>query len=189
MKVAITGHTGGIGQGLYNYFQERGYQVGGFSEDNGFLLPDAESQILEQIEDCDIFVNNALPVTSQINLLTQLWPKWKDADKKIIVLGSMISQMEDVLPNMEDVLPNAQTYQQQKQELDRLCKHLQYEGEWDQPVRCSLMVLHPGFVATTLIRDFGIPANMCMSVAQVVSVVDYMLNSPLEVDSMVFRKK
>ena len=182
MKVAITGHTGGIGQGLYNYFQERGYQVGGFSEDNGFLLPDAESQILEQIEDCDIFVNNALPVTSQINLLTQLWPKWKDADKKIIVLGSIASQMDSVTTEVEE-------YRQQKQELDSLCKSLQY-GTWPNPFsRCSLLVIHPGFVTTNLINHLGLPSNQCMSVAQVVSVVDYMLNSPLEVDSMVFRKK
>ena len=51
------------------------------------------------------------------------------------------------------------------------------------------MILHPGFVTTTLIRDFGIPEKMCMSVAQVVNVVDYMLNSPLQFDSVTFRKK
>jgi NAD(P)-dependent dehydrogenase (short-subunit alcohol dehydrogenase family) len=182
MKVAITGHTSGIGQGLYNYFQERGYSVQGFDQTNGFLLPDAESQVLEQIEHYDIFINNALPVASQISLLKQLWPKWKNSDKKIIVLGSMMSQMEHVLPDAKD-------YQQQKQELDRLCRHLRYEGKWDQPARCSLMILHPGFVTTTLIRDFGIPEKMCMSVVQVVNVVDYMLNSPLQFDSVTFRKK
>ena len=182
MKVAVTGHTSGIGQGLYQHFQERGYSVQGFDQTNGFLLPDAESQVLEQIEDCDIFVNNALPVTSQISLLKQLWPKWKDADKKIIVLGSMASQMDAVIPEIEE-------YRQQKQELDRLCKSLQYSKLPNSFSRCSLMVIHPGFVATNLINHFGLPADQCMSVAQVVSVVDYMLNSPLEVNSVVFRKK
>ena len=81
MKVAITGHTSGIGQGLYKYFQERGYSVQGFDQTNGFLLPNTESQVLEQIQDCNIFVNNALPVTSQISLLKQLWPKWVNANK------------------------------------------------------------------------------------------------------------
>ena len=182
MNVAITGHTGGIGQGLYNYFQERGYQVRGFSEDNGFFLPDAESRILEQIEDCDIFVNNALPVASQISLLKQLWPKWKHADKKIIVTGSIATHLPFVQAEVED-------YQKQKQELDRLCKSLQYSEELIRTTPCSLMVINPGFVATNLISRLGLPANMCMSVAQVVNVVDYMLNSPILFDSVVFRKK
>ena len=184
MKVAITGHANGIGQGLYKYFQERGDSVQGFDQANGFRLPDAESRILVQIQDCDIFVNNALPISSQISLLTKLWPKWKDADKKIIVLGSIASQIDCVTPEVED-------YQQQKKELDRVCKSLQY-GTWPNLFsQCSLMAIHPGVVATNLINDLGIPAEieMCMSVAQVVSVVDYMLNSPLKFDSVVFRKQ
>ena len=183
MKVAITGHTSGIGQGLSNYFQERGYPVQGFDQTNGFFLPDAEDQVLERIEDCDIFINNALPVASQISLLKKLWPKWKNADKKIIVLGSILSQMESKMPS------GVEDYQQEKNELARVCKSLQY-GEWLNPYsRCSLMVIHPGFVATNLINHLGVPAEMCMSVAQVVNVVDYMLNSPLEFDTVVFRKK
>jgi NAD(P)-dependent dehydrogenase (short-subunit alcohol dehydrogenase family) len=182
MKVAITGHTSGIGQGLYNYFQERGYSVQGFDQTNGFLLPDAESRVLEQIEDYDIFINNALPITSQISLLKQLWPKWKDSDKKIIVLGSMATQMNSVVDEIKE-------YQQQKQELDSLCKSLQY-GKWpNQFSQCSLMIIHPGLVTTNLTNHFGFPVDQCMSVAQVVSVVDYILNSPVEVDSVVFRKK
>ena len=182
MRVAITGHTSGIGQGLYNYFQERGYPVQGFDQTNGFVLPEAENRVLEQIEDCDIFINNALPVASQISLLKQLWPKWKNTDKKIIVLGSIASQMESVQAGVED-------YRQEKNELARVCKSLQY-GEWPNPYsRCSLMVIHPGFVATNLISHLGLPPKQCMSVTQVVNVVDYMLNSPLEFDTVVFRKK
>jgi hypothetical protein len=183
MKVAITGHASGIGQGLYNYFQERGYLVQGFDQTNGFVLPDAESRILELIEDCDIFINNSLPVASQISLLKQLWPKWKNADKKIIVLGSILSQMESTVPS------EVEEYQQQKNELVRVCKSLQY-GTWPNLFyQCSLMVVHPGAVATNLVSHLGIPAEMCMSVAQVVNVVDYLLNSPFEFDSVVFRKK
>ena len=180
MKVAITGHTRGIGQGLYNYFQERGHDVYGFSRSNGFALPDTESQVLDKIKDCDIFINNALPVSSQIFLLKELWPQWKNINKKIIVLSSVATQMTSVASNIEE-------YRQQKLELDRLCKSFQY-SQWPFS-QCSIMVIHPGFVATDLIADLDLPANQCMSVDQVVSVVDYMLNSPLAVDSVVFRKK
>ena len=190
MKVAITGHTSGIGQGLYKYFQERGNEVQGFSQDNGFHLPDAESQVLEQIQDCDIFVNNSLPVVSQISLLKQLWPTWANAKKKIIVIGSMITQFDETCDWASTIseFPQMQEYQKQKLELDRLCKSFQY-GYNKLPSACSLTVIHPGSVATNIF--FGplhTPAELFMSVDQVVSVVDYVLNSPLQFDTVAFRK-
>ena len=72
MKVAVTGHTSGIGQGLYQYFAAQGHEVLGYSRSNGYALPDAEDRVLQQIQHCDIFVNNALPVTSQIFFTQQL---------------------------------------------------------------------------------------------------------------------
>lgn len=190
MKVAITGHTSGIGQGLYKYFQERGNEVLGFSQDNGFHLPDAESQVLEQIQDCNIFVNNALPVVSQISLLKQLWPKWVNANKKIIVIGSMITQFDETCDWASTIseFPQMQEYQTQKIELDRLCKSFQY-GYNKSPSVCSLTVIHPGAVATNIF--FGplyTPSELFMTVDQVVTVVDYVLNSPLQFDTVAFRK-
>ena len=69
MKVAITGHTNGIGLGLHNYFVEKGHEVLGFSRSNGYTMPEANDRILSQIIDCDLFVNNSEPVNSQIFFL------------------------------------------------------------------------------------------------------------------------
>ena len=184
MKVAITGHTKGIGQGLYNYFQKRGDDVCGFSRSNGFALPDTESQVLDQIKDCDIFVNNALPVSSQIFLLKELWPQWVWQDKKIIVIGSAISHVPHVPVGWEEILD----YQQEKKELDDFCKTLRYQSP--TPV-CSLISIHPGYVATNIFADLEIqrpPADWCLSVEQVVDVVNYALSSTLKIDDIVFRK-
>ena len=189
MKVAITGHTNGIGQGLYKYFQERGDEVLGFSRNNGFHLPEAESQVLEQIQDCDIFINNALPVVSQISLLKQLWPKWVNANKKIIVIGSLVTQFDETChwASIISEFPEMQEYQKQKLELDLLCKSFQY-GYNQYTTTCSLMVIHPGYVATNIFIPSNPPAEQLMSVDQVVSVVDYVLNSPLQFDTVAFRK-
>jgi hypothetical protein len=181
MKVAITGHTSGIGQGLYNYFQKRGYPVQGFDQTNGFVLPDAESRVLEQILDCDVFINNALPVSSQIFLLRELWPYWVNQNKKIIVVGSLASQMPEVWVELKE-------YRQQKKELDDLCKTLRYDS---LTIPCSLISIHPGFVTTNIFTDLNVPmpsAEQCMSVAQVVDMVDYVLSSPIKIDDIVFRK-
>jgi NAD(P)-dependent dehydrogenase (short-subunit alcohol dehydrogenase family) len=185
MKVAITGHTNGIGQGLYNYFQKRGHDVCGFSRSNGFVLPDAESQVLDQIKECDIFINNALPVSSQIFLLKELWPQWECKDKKIIVISSVASHLPYVWEELKD-------YQQEKKELDNLCRNLRYKLSDSGPEpQCSLISIHPGFVATNIFADLKKqhpPENWCMSVAQVVNVVDYVLSSPVKIDDIVFRR-
>ena len=185
MKVAITGHTNGIGQGLYNYFQARGHNVCGFSRSNGFTLPAAESRVLDEIKDCDIFINNALPISSQIFLLKELWPQWEWQDKKIIVIGSVISHLPEVWEELKD-------YQKEKKELDDLCKNLRYKLPNVVPEpQCSLISIHPGFVATNIFTDLKKqhpPENWCMSVAQVVNVVDYVLSSPVKIDDIVFRR-
>ena len=45
MKVAITGHTNGIGLGLYNYFVDRGHQLVEFSRSNGYTMPEANDRV------------------------------------------------------------------------------------------------------------------------------------------------
>lgn len=180
MKVAVTGHTKGIGQGLYQHFQSQGHEVLGFSRSNGFTLPVDELRVLHKIRDCDIFVNNSLPVTSQISLLKKLWPLWINHNKKIIVIGSVGAHMPSN--------PELQDYQQQKKELDNLCKSLRYESDSAQ---CLLISIHPGFVATDIFIEYNLqppPAEECLSVAQVVDIVDYAINSPIKIDDIVFRR-
>jgi NAD(P)-dependent dehydrogenase (short-subunit alcohol dehydrogenase family) len=188
MKVAVTGHTSGIGQGLYQYFESQGHEVQGFSRRNGYALPDAEDRVFEQLQSCDVFVNNALPVTSQISLLKKLWPKWKNADKKIIVIGSIAAMRQHA------ALPGLEEYQQYKKELDIVCNTLRYPA-WDQAQlspRCSLIAIHPGYVDTNIFSMAGSiaqpPMDLMLSVAQVVDMVDYVLRSPINIDTVVLRK-
>jgi|LakMenE18May11ns_1017448.scaffolds.fasta_scaffold9509313_1 NADP-dependent 3-hydroxy acid dehydrogenase YdfG len=186
MKVAVTGHTSGIGQGLYQYFESQGHEVQGFSRRNGYTLPDAEDRVFEQLQSCDVFVNNALPVTSQISLLKKLWPKWKNADKKIIVIGSIASQLQCVS------FPGLEQYQQQKKELDIVCNTLRYPTSHQIACPCSLITIHPGFVDTNIFSMASPiarpPMDQMLSVAQVVDMVDYVLRSPINIDTVVLRK-
>ena len=186
MKVAITGHTSGIGQGLYQYFESQGHEVQGFSRRNGYALPEAEDQVLEQLQYCDVFVNNAFPVTSQISLLKRLWPKWKNADKKIIVIGSVAAHLQHA------AMPGLEEYQQNKKELDIVCNTLRYPTSHQSPGPCSLIAIHPGFVDTNIFSMTSPiarpPMDQMLSVAQVVDVVDYVLRSPINIDTVVLRK-
>ena len=59
MKIAITGHTQGIGKRAYDRLCP---DIIGFSRSNGYDITNSGDQkrIIEESKDCDIFINNAM---------------------------------------------------------------------------------------------------------------------------------
>ena len=96
MKYAVTGHTYGIGEGLYNRLSP---DVIGFSKPNGYDITKKEDRqrIIYESKDCSIFINNATDQFGQSELLLDLWHEWKDQDKIIINVGSRIAEDSVVL--------------------------------------------------------------------------------------------
>jgi NAD(P)-dependent dehydrogenase (short-subunit alcohol dehydrogenase family) len=174
MKVAVTGHTSGIGQGLYRYFADQGHEVHGYSRSNGYTLPGAATKIIAQSLDCDIFVNNAFTVQGQIDLLRLLWPRWKLDNKTIVIIGSLVTSLPYPMEGHEE-------YQQLKQELDALCNEYRYSND----AICKIISIHPGAVATKVKNQD--PAH-CMSVDEVVQIVDYVLHAPVSIKDITFAK-
>jgi short-subunit dehydrogenase len=86
MKIAITGHTKGIGLGLKQYY-ERNYTVVGFSRTNGYNIKDYK-RIVQESLDCDIFINNAYCENYQTLLLEELYNYWQDQEKIIVNIGT-----------------------------------------------------------------------------------------------------
>jgi NAD(P)-dependent dehydrogenase (short-subunit alcohol dehydrogenase family) len=181
MKVAVTGHTSGIGQGLYRYFADQGHIVTGFSRSNGYSLPELAVNVVVKSLDCDVFVNNALPVQGQIDLLRLLWPKWQHTKKTIIVVSSIATDLPYAMTGQEQ-------YQRQKRELDDLCNEYRYSAD----AQCRIISIHPGYVATNIFKELDLEtplAEHCMSVDEVVNVVDYILKSPVCIHDITFVKK
>lgn len=87
-KIAITGHTKGIGQAVANAFQD--YEVIGFSRSNGYDISNEEDRIkiFEAGKDCDIFFNNAYHPTAQADLLKRFISAWRGTNKTIINMSS-----------------------------------------------------------------------------------------------------
>ena len=58
MKVAITGHTRGFGNSLYNIFKSQEHDVLGFSRSNGFDISNnlIREHIVDEIKNFDIFI-------------------------------------------------------------------------------------------------------------------------------------
>ena len=93
MKYALTGHTEGIGLGLY---QRLGKSTLGFSRRNGYdiKIKEDRKRIINEIKDCDVFINNATDEFGQVLMLIDLFKEWKDLNKTIINVGSRISEVK-----------------------------------------------------------------------------------------------
>lgn len=97
MRVAITGHTSGIGKELYKILQHHMDKVFGCSIANGYDITNYKSRekILEEIKNFDIFVNNAFDKNGQTKLLKDVIDLWKDTDKLIVNISSKSIYIKD----------------------------------------------------------------------------------------------
>lgn len=89
-KVAITGHTKGIGKCLYDKFLENNFNVVGFSRSTGHDISVLQHRklIIDQLSDVDIFVNNAYYAQAQLELLKEVSILWAGTDRVIVNLNS-----------------------------------------------------------------------------------------------------
>jgi hypothetical protein len=125
MKVAITGHTNGLGTEIHTLFSD----AVGFSRTNGFdlLQQDNVSRMIEVISDCDVFINNAFPAIAadsftgmgtQTQILYDVYQSWADRpDRLIINLGSNTS---------DGIKKNVWPYSAAKAASDKACEQLSY---------------------------------------------------------------
>jgi len=93
MKIAITGHTAGLGKFLYNYFAKEGNEVIGFSRSNGFDLQHDCDKICDAANGSDVFINNTCCLDKQLYLFNQL----ANNVGKMIVMGSTARLWTDIL--------------------------------------------------------------------------------------------
>ena len=108
MKVAITGHSKGIGKALADIFETNGHTVLGFSRSNGFDISESANRIsiLNKSQDADIFINNAYHPTGQLDLLKEIIEQWRYSNKIIINIGSKC-----IMYPTEDPNPLVEQYQ------------------------------------------------------------------------------
>jgi nucleoside-diphosphate-sugar epimerase len=102
MKIAITGHTAGIGKALAEIYAAKGYDIVGLSRRNGYNIRSI-TKVVATIEPCDVFINNAQVGFAQTELLFAVYKSWQDRkDKKIINVSTMLtSSPVSSLPGIE----------------------------------------------------------------------------------------
>jgi NADP-dependent 3-hydroxy acid dehydrogenase YdfG len=172
MKIAITGHTRGIGKALHDGFKAQGHEIIGFNRSTpANISTDAGiDRIVEASKDCDIFIINAYDTQrikttmgfSQTVLLYKMWEQWRGKDKIIIVLGSRASDVH---------YARSIQYSTHKRALDDAVKQLR-NLELSNP---HILNLRPGMTDTDAVNTVDLKK---MDPAYVFEVCDWALKQP-----------
>ena len=147
-RVAITGHTRGIGAALVERLEKRNYDIKGFSQSTGYNLQRV-STVKKVVNEClewdaDVLVNNAYVPDNQVRLLYTMYEHWVDKPKLIINMGAISS---DSICNFAQMGYNKDwtPYVSEKARLD--WASLQLSNQF-QPGMCRVTMIKPGFVDT-----------------------------------------
>tara|TARA_B100000029_G_scaffold222250_1_gene220009 strand:- start:1035 stop:1631 length:597 start_codon:yes stop_codon:yes gene_type:complete len=177
IKVAITGHTSGIGKAIFDLLKDqKEYEVFGFSRSNGWDLeemkldPDPKKpsmdRFYEEIEHYDIFINNAYHEFMQVELLFGMYDYWRKRNKTIINISSVSADKSK---------GEAHKYQIHKVALDKACLQLETMG------KCKIVNIRPGWVDTPIVQQYkkyvGLGIKM-LEPKDVADVVWYVLQLP-----------
>ncbi len=87
-RIAVTGHTSGIGKEIFEYCQFNGWDVRGYSRSNGYnIAENSGNEIINALLrwDADIVFNNAWYPLVQNKILKILHTQWKERDDKCII--------------------------------------------------------------------------------------------------------
>lgn len=138
-RIAITGHSAGIGQALLKIYETHGHEVVGLSRRNGYNIR-STSKIVEKIRDCDIFINNAQAGFAQTELLFAVYKEWQGKENKKIINISTMMTLEPVstIPGIEMI-----EYHNQKLALEEAHRQLLHLHNWPK-----LCLVKPGAIAT-----------------------------------------
>ena len=172
MKVAITGHTKGIGRAIANLYPDHL----GFSRSNGYdiSVETSREQIVHESLDCDIFVNNAYHIDAQSKLFKMMFEVWRDDESKTIV--NIVSRSRyDTHTDRE--------YSNMKRDLGSVANPgFMYDR------KCRIINISPGWVATTRVpQDWLISNNHPYITAhECAKYVKWAIDQDLEIGELSF---
>lgn len=181
MKIAITGHTSGIGQATASLLSRHGHEVVGFSRRNGwdFTKPELRDDLIEELKnDYDCFINNAYPHKYyqsmegffQVELLNRVWLLWeKKQDKKIVVVGS----------DKESNKPYYHPFSVHKKAIDLTCQQLRNTRAWPHIIN-----IKPTYVDTQVIKHLDNVVKT--SPNQVAELILWALTNPVKIHDLSF---
>jgi hypothetical protein len=167
MKIAITGHTAGIGKAFAEQLTERGHSIVGISRREGENIRRVP-HTASLIESCELFINNAQTGYAQTELLYEIWSRWQGQQKYIWNISTMMTESPiNSQPDGQDDLTMSQ-YRNQKLALEEASKQLRFKNSWPQ-----ISIIRPGGVATQDQYDNSNKANVNLWVKSIVDTFSH----------------
>jgi len=149
MKIAITGHTKGIGQEFARQLANRGHEIIGISRSDGENIRRI-AHTASIIESCDMFINNAISFYAQTELLFEVWHRWKDSNEKHYIwnISTKVCEWDRDKDINGLTLRESMEYRNQKMALE--LAHQQLDA---QHSNTKMTLIRPGSINTQLFSN------------------------------------
>ena len=167
LKIAITGHTKGIGKACADLLGQE-HDVHGMSRTNGFDINNTKP-IIMMANSCDVFINNAYSGTKQSELFDELFNLWRTDDTKTIVNINSRSKYDGVRTTL---------YGADKKHLDHIAQSNVFS---DMNKRVRVININPGYVDTDMIPNRAKDYNK-LTPMKVAETIKWCLDQPQEVE-------
>tara|TARA_Y100001937_G_C7125888_1_gene334910 strand:+ start:267 stop:776 length:510 start_codon:yes stop_codon:yes gene_type:complete len=153
MKIAITGHKKGIGKAFAEQLAERGHSIVGISRSDGENIRRVP-HTASLIEPCDMFINNAISMYAQTELLFEVWHRWS-AIKEVHHIWNISTKLCE---RDKDVQINGLTMRESMQYRNqKMAMELAHRQLNSQASNIRMMLIRPGSVKT---QSFSDPHSM-----------------------------
>lgn len=162
MKIAITGGTAGIGAALADVYERQGHEVLRLSRRTGNNIRNI-LKISNEIESCDMFINNAQAGFAQTELLFEMSKRWQGTKKHIMSISTMMTNWPTCsLPGLD-----MSEYFIQKCALEDAVKELR-----QRKLGIQFTIVRPGNIATSPDKTVPPAANVNEWAEFIVNVFD-----------------
>lgn len=151
MKIAITGHKRGIGKAFAEQLSAQGHDIVGISRSDGENIRRV-AHTASLIEPCDLFINNAISMYAQTELLFEVWHRWqpyKDVHYVWNISTRLCLESDDQEINGLTMRESMQ-YRNQKMSLE-----LAHEQLNAQASNVKMTLIRPGSVNTQTFSEPG----------------------------------
>ncbi len=144
MKIAITGHKKGIGQEFARQLAAQGHEIVGISRSDGENIRRV-AHTASLIEPCDLFINNAMSLYAQTELLFEVWHRWQDIKETHYIwnISTKLCEKDYDIDIQGITFRESMQYRNQKMALELAHKQLEM-----QPSNIKMSLIRPGNVAT-----------------------------------------
>jgi NADP-dependent 3-hydroxy acid dehydrogenase YdfG len=171
LKIAITGHTAGIGQALAEEYRLDGHEIVGLSQRDGNNIRNIP-KICDQIEPCDLFVNNAQAGYAQTELLFEMANRWAGTRKYIIVISTMMTQ--EPISSLSGL--DMDQYRVQKVALEEAVQQIRHRR-----LGLKIIIVRPGNIATSLDKTVPLAAEVNNWARTLLDLFDIAKNNDLSI--------